>query len=78
MHVDVDVLDFIDSPLAENTSGRNVGPTLEQLGQALKLALSDPRFLALSIGEINPTRSAGDPTAIPRLVALLADVFSEN
>jgi arginase len=28
VHVDVDVLDFIDTPLAENTSGRNIGPTL--------------------------------------------------
>lgn len=28
--VDVDVLDFTDAPLAENTDGRNWGPTLDQ------------------------------------------------
>jgi arginase len=71
VHVDVDVLDFIDAPLAENTSGRNVGPTLAQLGDALAVAVADPRFRVLSIGEVNPTRSAGDPTALPRLVTML-------
>jgi arginase len=76
VHVDVDVLDFVDAPLAENTSGRNVGPTLVQLGQALAVAVADPRFRVLSIGEINPTRSAGEPSAILRLVTTLADVLA--
>jgi arginase len=72
VHVDVDVLDFTDAPLAENTDGRNTGPTLDQLGEALRRAAADPRLRALSIGELNPTRSAGDPDAIPRFVRLLA------
>lgn len=70
-HVDVDVLDFTDAPLAENTSGRNIGPTLDQLGAALNVVIADPRWRALSIGEINPTRSSGDPQALTRFVATL-------
>ena len=68
VHFDVDVLDFTDVPLAESTDGRNTGPTLDQAAEALTLAAHDPRLRAVSIGEINPTRSAGTPTAIPRFV----------
>jgi arginase len=72
VHVDVDVLDFTDAPLAESTDGRNTGPTLDQLGEALGLAVRDPRLRALSIGELNPTRAAGDPDSIVRFVDILA------
>jgi arginase len=72
VHVDVDVLDFTDAPLAESTDGRNLGPTLDQLGEALGRAVRDPRLRALSIGELNPTRAAGDPDAILRFVGILA------
>jgi arginase len=77
-HVDVDVLDFTDAPLAENTSGRNIGPTLDQLGAALKVVTADPRWRALSIGELNPTRSAGDPQALTRFIATLTDALSHG
>jgi arginase len=75
-HVDVDVLDFTDAPLAENTSGRNIGPTLDQLGAALNVVIADPRWRALSIGEVNPTRSSGDPQALTRFVATLTDALA--
>ena len=76
VHLDVDVLDFIDAPLAENTDGRNSGPTLDQAAAALRIATQDERFRSLSIGELNPTRSAGDPEAIPRFIAAVASVLS--
>ena len=72
VHVDVDVLDFTDAPLAESTDGRNSGPTMDQLAQALLPAAGDPRLRALSVGELNPTRSAGEPDAIPRFIRMLA------
>ena len=75
VHLDVDVLDFTDAPLAENTDGRNSGPTLDQVAVALGIAAQDKRFRSLSIGELNPTRSAGDPDAIPRFVASIARVI---
>jgi arginase len=78
VHVDVDVLDFVDAPLAESTSGRNIGPTLDQLTAALEVAVTDPRWRALSIGELNPTRSAGHPQALTRFVTALAHVLSRT
>ena len=76
IHVDVDVLDFTDAPLAEDTGGRNTGPTLGQAEQALTLAARDPRVRALSIGELNPTRSAGDPDPIPRFADSIARILA--
>ncbi|HEY2552406.1 MAG TPA: arginase family protein [Streptosporangiaceae bacterium] len=78
VHVDVDVLDFTDAPFAESTDGRNAGPTLDQLAEALLAAASDPRLRALSIGELNPTRSAGEPDAVPRFVRMLVAVLGES
>ena len=75
VHLDVDVLDFTDAPLAENTDGRNTGPTLDQAALALRIATRDTRFRTLSIGELNPTRSAGDPQAIPRFIAAIISVL---
>ena len=77
IHLDVDVLDFTDAPLAENTDGRNTGPSLAQAGVALSVAVSDPRARVLTVGELNPTRSAGDPSAIPRFVDVLVAVLTE-
>jgi arginase len=76
VHIDVDVLDFTDAPLAENTSGRNIGPTLDQLAVALNTVVADPRWRALSIGELNPTRTAGDPSELSRLVTVLTDALA--
>jgi arginase len=75
VHLDVDVLDFTDAPLAENTDGRNSGPSLDQLTVALRIAAQDVRFRSLSIGELNPTRSAGDSDAIPCFVTSIASVI---
>ena len=75
-HIDVDVLDFIDAPLAENTDCRNTGPTLDQAVEALQVAARDPRMRALSIGELNPTRCAGDPDALPRFAGSIARILA--
>jgi len=76
VHFDVDVLDFTDAPLAENTDGRNTGPTLDQALTALTVAARDPRVRVLSIGELNPTRSAGTPDALPRFAHGIARVVA--
>jgi arginase len=76
VHIDAGVLDFTDTPLAEDTGGRNAGPTLRQAGQALILAARDPRARVLSIGELNPTRSAGDPDALPRAADSIARILA--
>jgi arginase len=71
LHLDLDVLDFTDLPLAENTDGRNSGPTLGAVSTMLSDACSSPGFRVLSIGELNPTRAAGTPDAIPRFIEAL-------
>jgi arginase len=72
VHVDVDVLDFINAPLAENVNGRNSGPTIDQLGLALSELLAEPDCWAVSIGQLVPAHASADATAIPRLIAALA------
>ena len=74
LHLNVGVLDFTDAPLAENTGGRNTGPTLGQAAEALTAA-RDQRMRALSIGELNPTR-ARDPDALPRFVSSIARILA--
>jgi arginase len=76
LHLDVDVLDFTDAPLAESTDGRNRGPTLDQAAEALTTVAQDQRMRALSIGELNPTRCAGDPDALPRFVSSIARILA--
>ena len=76
LHLDVNVLDFIDAPLAENTDCRNTGPTLDQVAEALTAAARDQRMRALSIGEVNPTRCAGDPDTLPRFVRSIARILA--
>ena len=76
VHLDVNVLDFIDAPLAENTDCRNTGPALDQVAEALTAAVQDQRMQALSIGELNPTRCAGDPDALPRFVRSIARILA--
>jgi arginase len=76
VHLDVDVLDFTDAPLAESTDGRNTGPTLGQAETALKAAARDPRVRAQSIGELNPTRCAGDPAALPGFASSIARILA--
>jgi arginase len=75
VHIDVDVLDFTDAPLAEDTGGRNAGPTLAQAAEALRTGVRDERARVLSIGELNPTRCAGDPEMLPRFAATIASVL---
>ena len=72
VHLDVDVLDFLDAPIAEDVNGRNSGPTIVQLEQALAELLRDPHCLGLSIGQLDPTHAISDPSAIPRLVSALS------
>jgi hypothetical protein len=51
---------------------RNEPNVVRQAGTAAR----DPRLRAVSIGELNPTRSAGEPDAIPRFVRMLSAALS--
>jgi arginase len=71
VHFDVDVLDFLDAPLAENTD-RGPGLPLATAGAALAALLSDPRVTALTVTEFNPHHGAPDGATTRRLIEVLA------
>ena len=78
VHLDVDVLDFLDAPIAENVNGRNSGPTIAILGQALGALLEDPDCWGMSIGQLDPAHASADRTAIPRLVSAFVSALSST
>lgn len=78
VHLDVDVLDFLDAPLAENVNGRNSGPTIALLEQALVELLRDPDCWGMSIGQLDPAHARADPGALPRLVSALVAALTST
>jgi arginase len=63
IHLDVDVLDFVDMPLAENTR-RDVGLRFDQLVAALGVLLSASNWAALTICEVNPDHGEADGSTL--------------
>lgn len=70
VHFDVDVLDFLDAPLAENTD--RGGLPLAGAGRVLAVLLADERVAALTVTELNPHHGDPDGAALRRLVDALA------
>ena len=75
VHFDVDVVDFTDAPLSENT-GRNVGVPLETALDALAALLGDPRVAALTVTELNPLHGAADGSTLTHFVDALAPALA--
>jgi arginase len=75
VHFDVDLVDFLDAPLAENTH-RGPAPSLTACGEALSELLDDGRVHALTVTEFNPHHGAEDGTTTQRLVEILVNVLS--
>lgn len=71
VHFDVDVIDFTDTPLSENT-GRNEGLAFETALRALGVLLASPRLAGLTITELNPDHTEDGAGAIERLAAAVA------
>ena len=74
VHFDVDVLDFLDAPLAENVD-RTPGLPLDAAAEALAVLLADRRVLAVTVTELNPHHGPEDGSATRRLIAALASAF---
>lgn len=72
MHFDVDLVDFLDAPLAENTD-RGIAPTLAACGEMLSELLTDTRVRALTVTEFNPHHGAQDGSSTQRLVEILVN-----
>ena len=71
VHFDVDVIDFTDLPLSENT-GRNQGLAYVHAVSALQALLESPRLAALTITELNPDHTEEDARGIERFVAAIS------
>jgi arginase len=71
VHFDVDLVDFLDAPLAENTD-RGTAPSLTACGEMLGELLADTRVCALTVTEFNPHPGAKDGSTIQRLLDVLA------
>src|SRR5829696_1248494 len=75
VHFDVDVVDFLDAPLAENVD-RTPGLPLDAAGDALAALLADGRVCAVTVTEFNPHHGAPDGATTRRLVEVLAGAFA--
>jgi arginase len=75
VHFDVDVIDFSDVPLSENT-GRGVGLSFETAFQALDVLLAHDALLGLTVTELNPHHGAEDGSDLDRFVLRLATALS--
>jgi len=70
VHLDADVLDFTDFPIAENTR-RCEGLTLDQLEATLGSLLKAPNWRALTLAEINPDHAPDEAASFGRFIAML-------
>jgi len=71
VHFDVDLIDFTDAPLSENT-GRNEGLPYATVIEALHALLTHPRIAGLTLTELNPHHAEEGAGGIERLAEDLA------
>ena len=77
IHLDVDVLDYADMPLAENTR-RNVGLRFDQLMASLGPLLRAPNWAALTVCELNPDHGESDGSTLRTFAVALADALAAS
>jgi arginase len=71
VHFDVDVVDFTDTPLSENT-GRNEGLPYERAAAALAVLLASPSLAGITVTDLNPDHVEEGAGSIERLARDLA------
>lgn len=74
VHLDVDVVDFTDAPLSEHPS-RNAGLKLDQMLRALRVLVSGPGLVGITIAELNPHNAGADDGLLERFGAAFADAI---
>jgi arginase len=75
IHLDVDVLDFVDFPIAENVR-REPGLRFDTLGKVLAALLAAPNMAALTITEVNPDHAPDEAASFARLNRMLAEALA--
>jgi len=71
VHFDVDVIDFSDVPLSENT-GRGIGVGFDAALSALGVLVAHEALLGLTVTELNPHHGAPGGADVARLARALA------
>lgn len=77
VHLDLDVLDYLDMPLAENNR-RNVGLRFDQLMASLRSLLRAPNWTALTVCELNPDHGESDGSTLRTFASALADALASS
>jgi arginase len=77
VHFDVDVIDFSDVPLSENT-GRGIGIPFDAAFRALEVLLVDPGVLGLTVTELNPHHGPEDGSDVARFAERLAAAYGSD
>jgi arginase len=75
VHFDVDVVDFVDLPLSENT-GHNIGLPFDAACAALEALVAGAGFAGLTVTEHNPAHGAEDGSTTAALAAALQRALS--
>jgi arginase len=77
VHFDVDLVDFLDAPLAENTD-RGVAPSLTACRAMLSELLADARVCALTVTEFDPHHGSTDGSTTQRLLEILVSCLGSS
>ena len=77
VHLDLDVLDFVDIPLAENNR-RNPGLRFDQLMAAWRPLLCAPNWAVLTVCELNPDHGESDGSTLRTFAGALADALAAS
>lgn len=77
VHVDADVLDFDQFPIAENTDSRS-GLSLTELGLLLRALCTLPNWSGLTVCEVNPAHSRDEQDSFGRLIATLGHALAPD
>ena len=77
VHVDVDVLEFVDFPIAEEVRRRR-GLSLDQLFEVIRILVPSQNWRGLTIAEINPDHAPDEAVAFSRLIGKLCTAFTAH
>ena len=75
VHLDIDVVDFLSSPLSENVE-RDGGVTLDCAMTALGALATDPRCTTVTLTQVNPDHGAADGSTLRALTTGLAEALA--
>jgi arginase len=75
VHLDVDLVDFLELPLSENVE-RDGGVALEVALSVLGAVAAHPRCAAITVTEVNPDHGAADGSTLAAFVDALAQALA--